>query len=73
MYSQTLPTDGWLSYPVTKRWLPDAFVGPIAGLLRWIETGERAPTGAEDNLGTLALVDALYASMDSGDAQKVVW
>lgn len=73
LYSRALPTDGWLSYPVTKRWLPDAFIGPMAGLLRWIETGERAPTAAEDNLGTLALVDALYRSMDSGAAQDVTW
>lgn len=73
VYSQSLPTDGWLSYPVTKRWLPDAFVGPMAGLLRWIETGQRADTAAEDNLGTLALVQALYRSMDTGLAQEVSW
>lgn len=72
VFSRTLPTDGWLAYPVTKRWLPDAFVGPMAGLLRWIATGEVALTAAEDNLGTLALVDALYRSMDSGCAQEVV-
>ena len=71
VYSRTLPTDGWLSYPVTKRWLPDAFIGPMAGLLRWIETGQVAPTAAADNLGTLALVDALYHSMDTGQAQEV--
>ncbi len=71
VFSRLLPTDGWFSYPVTTRWLPDAFIGPMAGLLRWIETGVTAPTAAEDNLGTLALVDALYRSMDSGAAQAV--
>jgi predicted dehydrogenase len=71
VFSKSLPTDGWLSYPVTKRWLPDAFVGPMAGLLRWIETGEPAPTAAADNLGTLGLVHALYRSMESGLAQEV--
>lgn len=69
--SLVLPTDGWLSYPVTRRWIPDAFVGPMAGLLRWISTGEEAPTSARDNLGTLALVDALYASQATGQAQEV--
>lgn len=71
--SRTVPTDGWLAYPATRRWLPDAFIGPMAGLLRWIATGETAPTAAADNLGTLALVDALYRSMDSGQAQQVTW
>ncbi|RNL77611.1 Gfo/Idh/MocA family protein [Nocardioides marmorisolisilvae] len=71
VFSNTLPTDGWLSYPVTKRWLPDAFLGPMAGLLRWIATGEPSMTAAADNLRTLALVDALYRSMDTGTAQPV--
>lgn len=71
VFSRTLPTDGWFSYPVTARWLPDAFIGPISGLLRWIATGEVAPTAAQDNLRTLALVEALYASMESGLAQEV--
>lgn len=73
VFSRILPTDGWLPYPVTRRWMPDAFVGPMAGLLRWIATGERAATAAEDNLGTLALVEALYGSMDSGQARQVTW
>lgn len=24
--SHVLPTDGWLAYPVTTRWFPDAFM-----------------------------------------------
>jgi len=71
LHSRVLPTDGWLPYPVTRRWIPDAFVGPMAGLLRWVATGEEAPTSARDNLGTLALVDALYASQRSGRSQEV--
>ena len=71
MMSRVLPTDGWLPYPVTRRWIPDAFVGPMSALLRWIATGEAAPTSARDNLGTLALVDALYASQATGRSQEV--
>lgn len=67
--SRVVPTDGWLPYPVTQRWIPDAFAGPMAGLLSWIATGEASPTAARDNLGTLALVHALYRSADTGDAQ----
>lgn len=72
VFSTKVPTDGWFAYPVTRRWLPDAFIGPMAGLLRWIATGERAATAAEDNMSTLALVEALYRSMETGLAQEVV-
>jgi predicted dehydrogenase len=69
--SSTVPTDGWLTYPVTTRWLPDAFAGPMADLQSWIHGGDPAATRLEDNLQTLALVDALYRSIDTRDAQDV--
>jgi len=69
VFSKVLPTDGWLAYPVTQRWIPWAFGGPMAGLLRWIAEGETAPTAARDNLRTLALVHALYGSIDHGDVR----
>ena len=71
VFSRTLPTDGWVPYPVTTRWLPDAFAGPMADLQAWIAGGEPAPTRVEDNLGTLALVDALYRSIASGQSESV--
>ena len=71
VYSSALPTDGWLPYPVTTRWIPDAFGGPMASLLRSISTGEQPATAAADNIRTLALVHALYESMDSGEAVTV--
>ncbi|HEX6686837.1 MAG TPA: Gfo/Idh/MocA family oxidoreductase [Candidatus Limnocylindrales bacterium] len=71
LHSTVLPTDGWLSYPVSTRWIPDAFAGPVAGLLDWIATGRTAPTAARDNLHTLAVVDALYRSIDSGHDQEL--
>jgi predicted dehydrogenase len=58
-------TDGWVPYPVTTRWLPDAFIGPMRALLQAIETGQEASSSARDNLGTVRLVQALYQSMDS--------
>ena len=70
VWSRTLPTDGWLPYPVTTRWLPDAFIGPMASLLRAIaEDGEPITSGRE-NLGTLRIVEALYRALDSGQAQR---
>ena len=69
VFSRSIPTDGWLPYPVTGRWIPGAFAGPMADLLRAVATGKPAPTSAADNLGTLALVEALYRSADTGSAQ----
>jgi predicted dehydrogenase len=68
VFSSSVPTDGWLPYPVTQRWIPDAFGGPMAGLMSWIATGTPSMSAARDNIGTLALVHALYRSMDTGDA-----
>ena len=61
-----MPTDGWLPYPVTRRWVPDAFLGPVGSLLRAIEDGGEPESGARDNLRTLRLVEALYQSGETG-------
>ena len=67
--SRVLPTDGWLHYPVTSRWIPTAFIGPMASLLEAISTGGTPLTNGRDNLDTLRLVRALY---ESGEQHKVV-
>ncbi len=60
--SRVLPTDGWLHYPVTTRWIPTAFIGPMASLLEAVSTGGVPLTNARDNLDTLRVVHALYRS-----------
>jgi len=60
--SRVLPTDGWMPYPVTSRWIPTAFIGPMASLLEAIATNGKALTNGRDNLGTLRIVHALYKS-----------
>lgn len=72
VFSRSLPTDGWLPYPVTSRWLPDAFAGPMGSLLAAIATGDVPATSGRDNLGTLRLVDALYRSAETGQAQRLI-
>jgi predicted dehydrogenase len=67
--SDVLPTDGWTPYPVTTRWIPDAFLGPMASLLSAVRLGTSPVTSARDNIGTIALVEALYRSMHTGQAQ----
>jgi predicted dehydrogenase len=57
-----IPTDGWLAYPVMSRWIPAAFIGPMASLLEAIATGSTPATDARDNLMTLRILRALYRS-----------
>lgn len=62
IHSRVLPTDGWLPYPVTSRWIPAAFIGPMAALQRAIATAAAPETAGADNLHTLRIVHALYES-----------
>jgi predicted dehydrogenase len=71
VWSSSLPTDGWLPYPVTTRWIPDAFIGPVRSLLAAIAEGGEAETSVRDNLGTLKIVEALYRSGATGEAQAI--
>lgn len=42
-----------------EAWFPDAFSGPMAGLLRAIETGNEPDISGRDNLHTIALCEAV--------------
>lgn len=69
--SEVLPTDGWVPYPVGSRWLPDAFLGPMASLLRSVATGSTPRSSGRDNIGTLRQIERIYASMETGTAIRV--
>lgn len=71
LFSTVLPTDGWLPYPVTSRWIPDAFAGPMAGVFEAIAGGVPPRSTARDNIGTLRLVEALYSSIATGATQRL--
>ena len=64
--SQVVPTDGWLPYPVTTRWFPDAFIGTMGSVMDAVSTGAKLRASVADNIGTLKMVEALYKSMDLG-------
>jgi predicted dehydrogenase len=64
--SQVLPTDGWMPYPVTTRWFPDAFIGTMGSVMDAVSAGAPLRASVADNIGTLKMVEALYKSMDSG-------
>ncbi|MGC1274742.1 MAG: Gfo/Idh/MocA family oxidoreductase [Planctomycetaceae bacterium] len=60
-------TDGpakgtWVRPRWKEVWFPDAFVGPMADLLCALEDGRPPELGGDDNLKTMALVDAAYRS-----------
>lgn len=67
--SSRVPTEGWAAYPVTTHWIPDAFLGPMASVLDAAATGSTPRSSARDNIGTLRLVQAIYASMETGTAR----
>jgi predicted dehydrogenase len=57
----------WTSVLLEGRWFPDAFIGPMAALMRYA-AGEAAdlPTSVEDAWKTMAVVEACHASSDHG-------
>ena len=60
--SRTLPERNF-SATLPGKWIPDAFYGPMASLMEAIQTDGEPLTSAEDNLGTLRVVEAAYRSM----------
>lgn len=51
-----------LELELDEKWIPDAFVGPMAGLMIAIESDGEPPTPCSDNLNTLRVVQAAYRS-----------
>jgi len=59
----TTTAGGWHRPRWPEAWFPDAFVGPMAELLRDLEGTAAATTTGADNLLTMAVVDAAYRSV----------
>jgi predicted dehydrogenase len=57
---------GWVEPKWDTVWFPDAFMGTMASLLRAVENGTEPEIGAEDNIKTIACVEACYASIREG-------
>jgi predicted dehydrogenase len=59
----TIDDDGaWHRPRWPEAWFPDAFSGTMAGLLRAIETGTEPDISGRQNLGTIALCEAVLKS-----------
>ena len=58
----TIQSGQWHQPRWEEVWFPDAFLGPLAELLVALETGTEPSMSGQDNLKTMALVDACYRS-----------
>lgn len=72
-YTTTTGPDAgqWLTPRWNEVWFPDAFIGPMADLLRALEEQREPEIGGEDNLKTMALVDAAYRSVEEHRAVEI--
>jgi len=64
-------TDGeppqWQSVELKGTWFPDAFIGTMASVMRFVEgSSSDLPTSVDDAFETMALVEAAYQSSASG-------
>jgi predicted dehydrogenase len=57
----------WKSVPIVGTWFPDAFIGTMASLMRYIEgSSPDLPTSIDDAYQTMAVVEAAYESSAHG-------
>ena len=58
----TIESPRWHCPRWNEVWFPDAFLGPMTELMIALETGSEPAMSGQDNLQTMALVDACYVS-----------
>lgn len=68
----TVASNEWIQPRWNEVWFPDAFVGPMAQLLCALEDGTMPEISGEDNLKTMALVDACYLSAREHRAVELI-
>jgi predicted dehydrogenase len=55
--------EGWRPIPFTGSWFPDAFIGSMSALQRFVEGSvDELPTSVDDVFDTMAVVEAAYES-----------
>jgi predicted dehydrogenase len=67
-FEYRLGDDDWTTYELRNARYPDAFVGPMGTVLDCVANDGVPTTVPRDNLRTLRLVNAAYASMNDGNA-----
>lgn len=57
----------WQSVAIKGTWFPDAFIGTMANLMRYVEGSDKTLfTSVEDAIKTMAVVEAAYGSSANG-------
>jgi predicted dehydrogenase len=57
----------WQTMDLEGSWFPDAFIGTMSSLMRFKEgSADSLPTGVEDVIRTMAVVESAYISSDNG-------
>ena len=57
----------WQSVDLKGTWFPDAFIGTMASVMRFVEgSSTELPTSVDDAFRTMAVVEAAYRSSESG-------
>ncbi len=60
------PDAGWSPIPCEGSWFPDAFIGSMSALQRFLEGSvDSLPTSVDDVVDTMAVVEAAYQSNES--------
>ena len=62
-----MEADDWYSMKVAGSWFPNGFIGTMGSLMNFVDGAcPELPTSVEDAYRTMELVEACYASNDSG-------
>jgi predicted dehydrogenase len=61
----------WFQPRWPERWFPQAFIGTMGQLMRAVEEGTEPELSGQDNLKTMALIEAAYLSADEGRAVEL--
>jgi predicted dehydrogenase len=57
----------WQKVKINGTWFPDAFIGTMSSLMRYMEGSSKVlPTSVDDAIKTMAFVEAAYQSSQSG-------
>ena len=71
-HTRSLGQGVWRDVDFGATWFPDAFIGPMASLMRALNGEIETPeTDVRDNLHTLSLVAAAYRSMEQGQVVEL--
>lgn len=63
LFRSSAPDAGWQDVPFSGSWFPDAFIGSMGALQRFVEGSVHdLPTSVDDVLKTMAVVEAAYES-----------